>query len=434
MSPIRLSSHGLDGAASASEGAFAFIGNRCQIQCTQFQAAFISPRVQRLLQEDPTMSSFFIEYQTHHIEEKRIFAFLERLAVGFPIETSGFDVSGLLEVASFLGNSELVEQLLDDEGTIDESTVWLYLRTKSALGVSMENEIKFAALCLHKLGFEQLKGMDISIIERIISSRSLCLRNEDSLLDFICGLESKSRVLLLRYVHSEYLSTEKMESFIELVSGFSVDPFIWASLCRRLRLRVPPRRSRSRARQTVEIRMRNASSCGKSERLERLDGLLSFLTRESGGNIHAQGIVTLSSSSFSGDDNWHLKSFADCFSGRAFLDQAGLGEWIRWDFHEMRVRPVQYSIRASNLRMWVIEGSEDGRRWTTLGQRTDADDFEYGPCTSCFAMSMTGEFRFLRLAQIGGTGSTSVSLSAVEFFGTLSGYVSVSRWDLRDWS
>jgi hypothetical protein len=160
MPSFVLSSQGLERAASICEKDFMFIGKQWQIPCTKFQAAFFSPRVHRLLQEDKTVDSICIEWVTHGKDGERIFALLEALTNGFGIEPTESEVCGLLEVGSFLGNQELLDKFLVNEGAIDKCTVCSRLRTKSAAGLSVEEEIEFAASHFYELDFEELKGIE----------------------------------------------------------------------------------------------------------------------------------------------------------------------------------------------------------------------------------------------------------------------------------
>jgi hypothetical protein len=195
MSPLVLSSRGLERGASVTERDFAFIGKSCTVQCTRFQAAFISPRVHALLQEDRTLDSCCLEFESHNGGEKRIFEFLEQLVKGVSTDSRDSERDWLVELAAFLGNDELLDQLLNNKDPINKSTVCSRLRGKAVLGRPIGDEIEFAARHFYALDIEGLKGIDVSILEKILSSPELCLRNEDSLVDFICNadLEGQSR-------------------------------------------------------------------------------------------------------------------------------------------------------------------------------------------------------------------------------------------------
>jgi hypothetical protein len=159
-----------------------------------------------------------------------------------------------------------------------------------------------------------------------------------------------------------------------------------------------------------------------------LDGIVSYLTRKHGGNVQEKGIVTITSKSVSDSAEFALKNVADLTSDSCFCSNRRTyvpGQWVCWDFHEMRVSPIHYTIRSAYLKSWVLEGSLDGNSWTELSRQTDNDKFREGWKTASFAAPDAPESRFIRLTQ---TDKNYISarntpalllLRAVEFFGTL---------------
>jgi hypothetical protein len=400
---VQLSSQGLERAASSTDNDFTFIVNGLEIQCTQFQASFISPRVAFLVQQDKTINSFFIESlnRIEGIELKRCVYLFEQLMKGSGIVASGSELRGLCDLAAVLGNIELVNQFCDVQET-NAQNVCSRLRKGDFYDCCLEEEICFAASHFYELEFEELKDLDICILETILSSPLLRLNDEDSLLEFICKVESDSRILV-RQVFSEYLRSESMTVFLDFISGSNADPVIWSSLCRRLLLPIwrPPIEG--------EIPRKEAKS---------LDGIISYLTQKHGGNVEEKGIVTITSKSVLAGP---LKNVADLTSDSDFWSKNQPGQWVCWHFGELGVRPTHYTIVALYLKSWVVEGSLDGRSWTEIDRKTDNQDFKF-PNTTSFAVSNPAEFRFIRLTQTGKRhdGYDSLALLAVEFFGTLS--------------
>jgi hypothetical protein len=416
MSPILLSSHGLQRAASVGQGTFTFLGDGCKIECTQFQAAFISPRVHRQLQEDKTLTSFFIDFQTPGIEQSRAFTLLERLLSGFSIAPADSEVSGLSELATDLGNSELISQLLPDESAIDKSNVLVRLRRKSAAGLSIALEIDFAASHFYEIEVEGLKGMDISIVEGILSSESLRLGSEDSLLDFICSLESVAQFPLVRYLRLEYLSADGIVNFLSVFSDFICDPLVWSSVCDRLRVPFLGRRSEV----TFEIRPGPVFSFKRSE---LLDGMIRYLTKKHGGNVDRKRVVMISSNTATFASRSWPSNAADFDFDSYFPLPEEPGRFIRWDFGQMRVRPTHDVIQTTSMRSWVVEGSVNGESWIEIDRQTDNDHCAL-MSTHPFPVTRSGEFRFVRLTQTheGSNKARELPLYAVEFFGTLCEY------------
>jgi uncharacterized coiled-coil protein SlyX len=164
------------------------------------------------------------------------------------------------------------------------------------------------------------------------------------------------------------------------------------------------------------------------------DGIISYLTRKHGGNVHDEGIVTITSKSVKSDQSeYAVRNVADLSSAYSwFLSKNKPGQWICWDFHEMRVRPTHYTIRSYRLKSWVVESSLDGKTWREIDRKRDNRDFSDGRETVSFAVSKLAECRFIRLTQTGKNHygydysrsgqidrSNELAIFAFEFFGTL---------------
>jgi hypothetical protein len=157
------------------------------------------------------------------------------------------------------------------------------------------------------------------------------------------------------------------------------------------------------------------------KKAKSLDGIISYLTRKHGGNVHDKGIVTITSSDMDDRPKYTRKNVADFTSDSEFCSKDEPGQWVCWDFHEMRVRLTHYTITCWKLTSWVVESSLDGEAWTEIDRKTNNEDFRAGLVTVSFAVSNSAECRFIRLTQTGknhGCGD-SLLIKAFEFFGTL---------------
>jgi exonuclease VII small subunit len=76
-----------------------------------------------------------------------------------------------------------------------------------------------------------------------------------------------------------------------------------------------------------------------------LDGVISHLTKESGGKVHDNGIVTITSKSVSSDHpECSSGKCADVTGGSEFESEDEAGQWICWDFHGKRVNVSHYTL------------------------------------------------------------------------------------------
>jgi hypothetical protein len=153
---------------------------------------------------------------------------------------------------------------------------------------------------------------------------------------------------------------------------------------------------------------------------QSLDGIISYLTNQHGGNVHEKGLVAMTSKLADDFPARDLTNIADLTSYFGFSSKDEPGQWVCWDFRQMRVRPTHYTIKSYSLRSWVVEGSMDGGSWTEIDRKTDSQVFK-GWDTGSFVVSKPAECRFIRLTQTGKShyDDDALLLHAVEFFGTL---------------
>ena len=164
------------------------------------------------------------------------------------------------------------------------------------------------------------------------------------------------------------------------------------------------------------------------DRARPMYGIISYLTRRCGGNVHKMGVVNITGSSVWG--GWHAHFAADlgdetsCFQSNNERDS-----WICYDFKNNRVRPIGYSIRSydegrghCHPKSWDIECSNDGTSWQVLNRIVKASSLNGRRL--CWNYSVTDSktfFRFFRLRQTGKNhnGNHRLALCALEIFGGL---------------
>jgi hypothetical protein len=277
------------------------------------------------------------------MDEKRIFGYFESLMNGFEISPSCSDDEFLFEAASFLWNTELASQVAENEGALNATNVLNRIERKAFAGVDFESEVEWAASHFYALELEAVKRMDMSIVEGIVSSGCLRLDTEDSLVDVILGFGFEG-VILFGYVHSEYLSIGRVCAVLDGDWGTDLDGLVWSSLCRRLSFQCWGKRSDGLV--SVEVKMKESGS---------LEGIISYLTTKHGGNVDEKGIVVITSKSVS-DGSAAVRNAVDLTSDSFFLSQDAPGQWICWDFGELRIRLTAYTIKTWSMTSWIFEG------------------------------------------------------------------------------
>jgi RNA-binding protein YhbY len=98
---------------------------------------------------------------------------------------------------------------------------------------------------------------------------------------------------------------------------------IWSSVCVRLNSDISRQIQNSRL-----IRIKFVSNSSSS-----LDGIVSYLPRQHGGNVHDRGGNTIISSSlYSDNPSYAAKNAADLTADSTFISKNALNKWLCYDF------------------------------------------------------------------------------------------------------
>jgi hypothetical protein len=149
-----------------------------------------------------------------------------------------------------------------------------------------------------------------------------------------------------------------------------------------------------------------------------MGGIISYLERKCGGNVHDNGKVTITSKSTRGDiPGYAVRNIADVNSSNTWFGSKNEpGQWVCLDFHEMRVRATHYAIHAGPLKSWVIESSLDSVNWTHVDRQDEANGK-----MGTYKVANLVEGRFIRLTQtdMNYYNQNVLEVAVFEVFGTL---------------
>jgi hypothetical protein len=167
-----------------------------------------------------------------------------------------------------------------------------------------------------------------------------------------------------------------------------------------------------------------------------LEGIISTLMKQCGGNVSEMNIVAVNSSSVAENLNcegvegidFRVKSITD-FESKTFFKSENLpNQWICYEFKRHYVICTNYSIRTHprcemigrhHPRSWVFEGSSDGQTWIILGGEQDNPSLDRSDICRSFPVVDQVMVRAIRLRQTGANhgGDYCLALSALEIFG-----------------
>jgi hypothetical protein len=418
---VKLTMKGLENTASLGISDFTLRLRGQKVECSRFEAAFISPRITAILLQDPTIDEYEIEFELDSAQEfdsECVKSLISLARNGsFEVTESNFDF--VKRIATSLGNSELCESLgefISEGGAVDASNVVERLSLYEVLGVSRSNELDYLSSHLYELEGTVLKGLSHEHLKTVFESQQLHISSEDWLLDFILELGS-DYFDLLGCVRTEYLSQPAMSRLLDSISREEFDDELWKSLCRRLLLFVPSNP------------LPDSRFVGVGFPLDPsqpFKGIISHLSAECGGNVHTHGIVSITASSTCRNA---CHQVVDYDWKNYWCTDNVANSWIQFDFKSRRISPTHYTIRSdgsgyNHLLTWSLDGSNDGTSWTPLDRR-DTNDLNGNYVVKSYDcqsnQSPSSGFRFVRLTQTGAdsSGSNYLLLGNLEFFGKM---------------
>jgi hypothetical protein len=169
-----------------------------------------------------------------------------------------------------------------------------------------------------------------------------------------------------------------------------------------------------------------------------LDGIVPFMTKKTGRNLHDAGIVLVTSSPpVRPDERAATENVLDLVKDTVFCsvhkkaheDIANApNNWICYDFQDLRIIPTHYTIRSCfggvngfNLKNWVVETSVDSRNWAEADRREGNDKLNGFNVTRTFKVTRRQQCRYIRVVNVGRNhnGNDALSLASFEIFGFL---------------
>ena len=408
---------------------FEFVGGHekvCRVH--PVLAEFLSPKVARLRRSD-------ISFNCYTFENCALFnvfeTFVRSLHFGRALHVNQSNFTELLELSEELENAELLSslvQMINPKHVALEKAIRL-LRVGIDLGTTFQSLRDFVASRFYNIKRKVLENLDLEITQLLLSSPSLKIEDEDSLYHFIRSRSEKDLrfASLFEFVCFEFLTIGSSRDFMSFLNEnllVDVNSNIWRGICRRFILETQPKTNPRCPSDKFEFVYDDSNP---------LEGIIAYLTRECGGNVHEKGIVNVTASSVFGP--YDQKNAVDLDTDVFYESKNEKDTWICYDFKEQRVIPTSYTVRTngvafggSHLKSWVIEVSNDKHSWTEIDRRDNNNDLNGSHATRNFKISHVRRkrFRFFRLRQTGENHyhpgpNYYVTITALEIFGTLLG-------------
>lgn len=164
----------------------------------------------------------------------------------------------------------------------------------------------------------------------------------------------------------------------------------------------------------------------------QFDGIIKYLTDKTGGNIHSNGTIELTSNSVANGsfDNQEPKNLLDFSANTCYGAKSGAMDFcVCFDFKNMKVKITDYAIKSyrynsGHLKSWILEISDDNKSWTKIDEHTNDSSLNGSNKIATFKVKNKSNFsRYCRLRHSGEfwdyKSFASPGFSQIEFYGSL---------------
>ena len=404
-------------------------------------AIFISPIITELLQDDPDIEKFEIQYN----DVNRDFRTIVQLAYGNSVKIDQSNRNGIEYLAKALGNEEILDVVKKlDETDVSKQKITItsvcnLIKSRNKLQMPKDDCILFAARHFYAIKESDLESLDYEDLSSILSSKDLIVDTETQLFNFILSLVKKhgNRYSpLFGNVLFEYIGDEEMADFVTLFNGNDLNETVWNAVSRRLVLPLRPVSEMKERHRTVDPKApaeapsipnsRRPSPGDESKGSQNLIREISF-----NGTDYFHGVfnrlrskrnhISMSSSS---TNTGVLSSLINPSSTTNFWTQNQQDSWIRVDLKKNRLHPTSYSLRGrfdhdfNQCQSWNFEGLRGGK-WHVLDSHVNEPLKVKAPKN--FKVTTESTFNSFRIKQTGLNtyGDNDLVLSGFEVFGDL---------------
>lgn len=162
----------------------------------------------------------------------------------------------------------------------------------------------------------------------------------------------------------------------------------------------------------------------------QFNGIIHYLTEKTGGNIHKNGTIELTSNStISSANHQEPENVLDYQSNSCFGAKSGSKDfWVCFDFKNRKIEITDYTIQSyrfssGHLKNWVLETSKDNENWTQIDQHSDDLALNGMNKIASFKANPKGFARYCRIRHTGEFWDyrpfASPGFSKIEFYGRL---------------
>ena len=400
---------------------FSFIVNGQVYKTNKFVANILSPHISNLFEGNMNLSYYKINTEDEG-DFNRIIKYGEMKEINIKKKEEKQYFRSILKQ---LGNGDEVLRFSKKfQENISIENAIQRLQSKKKLKINFDEEISFISSNFHDfytLYPEVMSKLDVDSIEQILTNDKLKLYNEEEVFDLILKLYLRSNDYsqLFSYVIFMNLSKEYIQEFTENFDINDMNKAIWKTICCRLEQDI--------CKESVSAYQASHHDFLKKRylRSKYQHNIIQYLSKQCHGNVQAQNIIRITSSSTYSDD-YKVENVLEKNDNKIFGSKDIEDSWIQFDFKERKVLLDSYTLKTINnfetachLKSWVLEVSDDGQNYTEIDRQFYCD-LICGPLkTETFPVCCSCPHRFVRLMQTEENwgGSNSLWINQIEFSG-----------------
>ncbi|KAK8841733.1 hypothetical protein M9Y10_026678 [Tritrichomonas musculus] len=272
---------------------FTFLVNGKEFKTYQVISDLISSKISQIHLNDPTFDTFTINTQS-----QGDFSHILNLVKFDEISINDNESDFFYEVMEQLGHDNFEINKVEEniEYTVDNVLPLLLKKIKKHKKHS--NEIEFISSHLSEVISKHCKEifeLDASTLSDILNHPKLRVKDEDEILKLVNEIyrRESSYSFLYGSVIFENVTIDSMAEFLTIFDYNDLDIGVWKSISARLEKKIykeikQNERYKKRAKITDFIHKEN----------DEFNGIVKYLTDKTGGNIHDNGTISITASSF----------------------------------------------------------------------------------------------------------------------------------------
>ena len=397
---------------------FTFIVNGKEYKTSRIIADFLSPIISQYHNTDATIDQFSISTLNSNpqIDFSRVLSLISFQSTNLSKEENEY----LIEIFSILGNKrEFIKLLPNFEDKLTKQNVFTHIQNKQKYfkkflrGTNndrndfrefIQTEIDFISSHFYEIDQKEIEKLDLDYIEEIIKSDKLVIEDEDSLIKFINDIYSKNSNCgyLYSYINFVYVSNEKLRHFSEIFDLDDINIKIWKSILNRIfKSKISEDLIDSNNSQRKYKNVQKGIPLLHKEN-DDFNGIIKYLTNKTGGNIHDNGTINMTSSAYYEEP----KNLLDFNQDKYYQTKQYKDGWVTFDFKNRKVKISGYSIKTNSggkngahMKSWKIEVSNDGQNWTQIDERINCQEINGSCLTGTFNVQPNDFSRYVRLTQ-----------------------------------